>query len=163
MEPKEARGIKRDPKRLPSSSHFSQNGLIFVTPASDGPGRWPQGATACQNDPTMLQKKMPGRHPQKRHSKKRRQPPAANTSSIHQVLEESAAEAVACKSAALFKVKSYAGVSGRLLVEDHSSTSTVCTSTVSVQSHLKVTLWSIFGSFWEAVAPRGHLPGPSGA
>ena len=28
-------------------------------------------------------------------------------------------------SAALFKVKSYAGVSGRLLVEDHSSTSTV--------------------------------------
>ena len=26
-----------------------------------------------------------------------------------------------------------------------------------------VTFWSILGSFWEAVAPCGHLPGPSGA
>ena len=55
----------------------------------------------------------------------RRPFPAAITLSIRQVLEESAAEAVACKSAALFKVKSYAGVSGHLLVEARSSTSTV--------------------------------------
>ena len=26
-----------------------------------------------------------------------------------------------------------------------------------------VTFWSILGSFWQAVAPCGHLPGPSGA
>ena len=26
-----------------------------------------------------------------------------------------------------------------------------------------VTFWTILGSFWEAVATCGHLPGPSGA
>ena len=51
--PKAAKGTQK-------GSHF---GVIFrsffnmfVTQAPDGPGRWPQGATASQNDPKMLQK-----------------------------------------------------------------------------------------------------------
>ena len=78
-----------------------------MTPAPDGPGRWPQVATAIPNDPKLLQKVTPAasktlkiqrRNPPKRHSKIRPPSPPAITSSIRQVLEESAAEAVACKS-----------------------------------------------------------------
>ena len=77
MEPKVAQGSQRDPKRLPFWSHFPYHFLICVTQAPDGPGRWPQGATASQNDPKMLQKVTPAASKTSKH-----EPPRASSFSL---------------------------------------------------------------------------------
>ena len=133
-EPKGAQGTHKGPKKAPileslfaQFPNFRDSGARWAWKAATRSHSLPKRPQkAPKSDPGCFKNvKIRSRDPQKRHSKIRRPPPPAITSSIRQVLEGSAAEAVACKSAALFKVKSYAGVSGDLLVEAHSSTSTV--------------------------------------